>query len=134
MSDDKKPGGISRVASQMQSMFRKKAEETKLETEAGQGPKYLYSDVKDTVIGTEEDPSQAPLMEHLKELRQRLFVFVAVFFALTIGRSFSRSQFTCGWHARLLRFLSAMVYRLCSSSPVLSRNSSLTSRWHCLSD
>ncbi|MDA8604229.1 twin-arginine translocase subunit TatC [Alphaproteobacteria bacterium] len=88
MSDDKKPGGISRVASQMQSMFRKKAEETKLETEAGQGPKYLYSDVKDTVIGTEEDPSQAPLMEHLKELRQRLFVFVAVFFALTIGAFF----------------------------------------------
>lgn len=88
MSDDKKPGGISRVASQMQSMFRKKAEETKLETEAGKGPKYLYSDVKDTVIGTEEDPSQAPLMEHLKELRQRLFVFVAVFFALTIGAFF----------------------------------------------
>jgi len=88
MSDDKKPGGISRVASQMQSMFRKKAEETKLETETGQGPKYLYSDTKDTVIGTEEDPSQAPLMEHLKELRQRLFVFVAVFFALTIGAFF----------------------------------------------
>ena len=88
MSDDKKPGGISRVASQMQSMFRKKAEETKLETEAGKGPKYLYSDVKDTVIGTEEDPSQAPLIEHLKELRQRLFVFVAVFFALTIGAFF----------------------------------------------
>ncbi|MDA9175942.1 twin-arginine translocase subunit TatC [Alphaproteobacteria bacterium] len=88
MSDDKKPGGISRVASQMQSMFRKKAEETKLETETGQGPKYLYSGTKDTVIGTEEDPSQAPLMEHLKELRQRLFVFVAVFFALTIGAFF----------------------------------------------
>ena len=26
----------------------------------------------DTVIGTTEDPSQAPLMEHLRELRQRL--------------------------------------------------------------
>jgi len=85
MSGDKKPGGLSRAASQMQALFRKKAEETQLKTETGQSPKYLYSDKADKVIGTESDPSQAPLMEHLKELRQRLFVFVGIFFALTIG-------------------------------------------------
>jgi len=89
MSDDKKPGGISRAASQMQALFRRKSEETKLQSETGKSPKYLYSDAPDDkVIGTEEDPSQAPLMEHLKELRQRLFVFVGVFFALTIGAFF----------------------------------------------
>ncbi len=89
MSDDKKPGGISRAASQMQALFRRKSEETKLQSETGKSPKYLYSDAQDDkVIGTEEDPSQAPLMEHLKELRQRLFVFVGVFFALTIGAFF----------------------------------------------
>jgi len=88
MSDDKKPGGLSRAASQMQSLFRKRAEETKLKAETGQSPKYLYSDADDTVIGTESDPSQAPLLEHLKELRQRLFIFVAIFFALTIGAFF----------------------------------------------
>lgn len=89
MSDDKKPGGISRAASQMQALFRRKSEEIKLQSETGKSPKYLYSDAPDDkVIGTEEDPSQAPLMEHLKELRQRLFVFVGVFFALTIGAFF----------------------------------------------
>ena len=89
MSDDKKPGGISRAASQMKALFRRKSEETKLQSETGKSPKYLYSDAQDDkVIGTEEDPSQAPLMEHLKELRQRLFVFVGVFFALTIGAFF----------------------------------------------
>ncbi|MGB1147197.1 MAG: twin-arginine translocase subunit TatC [Alphaproteobacteria bacterium] len=88
MSDGKKPGGLSRAAEQMQNLFRRKAEETKLQTETGSNPDYLNSEPVDDVIGTEQDPSQAPLMEHLKELRQRLFIYVAVFFALTIGAFF----------------------------------------------
>lgn len=88
MSDDKKPGGISRAASQIKAVFRRKSGETASSAEAAKTPKYHYTDPDDSTIGTESDPSQAPLMEHLKELRQRLFVFVGVFFVLTIGAFF----------------------------------------------
>ena len=67
MSDDKKPGGISRAASQIKAVFRRKSGEAASGSEAAaKTPKYHYTDPDDSSIGTEADPSQAPLMEHLK--------------------------------------------------------------------
>ena len=89
MSGDKKPGGLSRTVAQVLSLFRRKTKEPKLQTDGGDvAEDAAGAALVDDVIGTEQDPSQAPLMEHLKELRQRLFVYVAVFFVLTIGAFF----------------------------------------------
>ena len=67
MSDDKKPGGISRAASQIKAVFRRKSSGADSGSEAAvKTPKYHYTDPDDSTIGTEADPSQAPLMEHLK--------------------------------------------------------------------
>ncbi len=78
------PKGLGAVAGRMRSMFQRRgrAEATAAAVEP-KGEAQI-----DTVIGTTEDPSQAPLMEHLRELRQRVFIYIVVFFVLTVGAFF----------------------------------------------
>ncbi|MEC8038341.1 MAG: hypothetical protein VX152_08605, partial [Pseudomonadota bacterium] len=79
------PKGLGAVAGRMRSMFqRRRGAEAKASASAVAADPADEAQI-DTVIGTTEDPSQAPLMEHLRELRQRVFIYIIVFFVLTVG-------------------------------------------------
>ncbi|MAH87598.1 MAG: hypothetical protein CMF26_03190 [Kiloniella sp.] len=96
-SDGKKPSkGLGAVAGRMRSMFRRgdatgdrsaESDVNSVEDETT-GARAGMGGQADAVIGTTEDPSQAPLMEHLRELRLRVFIYIIVFFVLTLGAFF----------------------------------------------
>ena len=82
------PKGLGAVTGRMRSMFRRRGRAGAAASATAATADPTDKAQTDTVIGTTEDPSQAPLMEHLRELRQRLFIYIVVFFVLTVGAFF----------------------------------------------